>query len=468
MMNLKTLEKKSAEYINIQEKLNDYNKEWREGISNLLYKEGLASKNREGLTEEQKKNLLTAEEQEKVVVLIRARLTNRGMGGILGTARNLALMSTMASFTSALNQLVDIIVSVNDNGVKNTLKAMFGDNIVSTEDLDLSNSMREFQSSGSARLLNKLFTKTGLIKLDRFGKNTYMNSSVLKVRDAHKANPTKTKEDFIKKWSDALGDKVAETFDDIVEGKKNDNTEFFAFTSLSDVQPISLSEMPLKYLQYKDGKIFYTLKAFQIKQLNVVYRRLVTNTKNATTKAERLESLKDAGKLIILLALAGASMDELKDFILGREVEFSDNVAGNLMKIVMLNRHTITSGAKGDMFKSLLADTLIPPTRFLSDPYSDLLNWISAEPNTFKTVRNLPFVGNVVHSRFTKTGQKSNYRIIHKDIHDRYNETGSVSSVRDDMAKYNKWAREADEPLISYQSLRQSKKRKEKKEKEKK
>ena len=437
-------EKKAGEVEILNDYLKDYQREWRDGIANVLYKEGMISTDREHydtLTKEQQSKLLTAQQQEKVVQLIRARLTNKGLGGVLASARNLSLMTSMGSITSTLNQLVDTIVSVNDNGVKNTLKAMFGENMITTKDLDLSNSMREFQSSGSSRILDKIFRSTGLIKLDLFGKNTYMNSSVLKVIEENKANPTKAKADFIAKWSDSFGNKTEETFNDIVEGKKNDNTKFFAFTVLSEVQPVSQFEMPLKYLSYVDGKIFYTLKSFQIKQLNVIYRRLVTNTKNATTKAEKIRSLREAGKLIALLTLAGAGADELKDFILGRDVEFSDNLTGNLIKLVMLNKNTVTSGSKSGMFKNILADTLVPPTKILDDPYSDIKSWLSSGPNTYKMMRSLPFAGNIAYSRLTDAGQKANNSGLSKIIHDRYNSTGSISSVRDDMVEYNQWAK---------------------------
>lgn len=425
----------------IEEKLDNYDEEWKDGISSLMVKEGIN---------------LDPYQQTEVIKLIRGRLTQRGMHGVSAHIRNLSLMSTLGTFTSTLTQLTDNVFSVQDNGVINTLKGVFGNNIVTTKDLDLSNSMREFQSTGTSKFLDKLLRGTGLIAMDMFGKHTYMNATIEKAKSM-------TLEQFTKKWGDSLGKDVKETYDSIKSGEKNELTKFFAFTTLSDVQPVSLSETPLKYLTSGNGRIFYALKTYSIKAINTFYKRSVYDFRTAKTKGEKTAALANAGKLIILMALAGAGTDELKDLILGRTVDFDDNVTANLLKIVMLNKYTMTKG--GGVAKNILADTLLPPTKLIDDPLKDITNvvqWMSGEEElTFKTLKSLPH-GNILFAQLTEDGIKSGKDKLKRDIYSDARGGATMGELREKMQIYNKWARVAGEPLVTYQSIQQAKKKKKK------
>lgn len=422
----------------IEEKLDNYEEEWKDGISSLMVKEGIN---------------LDSYQQTEVIKLIRGRLTQKGMHGIGAHIRNLSLMSTLGTFTSTLTQLTDNVFSVQDNGVINTLKGVFGKNIVTTSDLDLSNSMREFQSTGTSKFLDKLLRGTGLIAMDMFGKHTYMNATIEKAKSM-------TLEQFTKKWGDSLGKDVKETYEAIKSGEKNELTKFFAFTTLSDVQPVSLSETPLKYLTSGNGRIFYALKTYSIKAINTFYKRSVYDFRTAKTNGEKAKALANAGKLIALMALAGAGTDELKDLILGRDVDFGDNVTSNLLKIVMLNKYTMTKG--GGIAKNILADTLLPPTKLIDDPYTDIVNLFSGEKEaTFKTLNSLPH-GNILYSQLTDAGKKSSKEMLKRDILSDARGGATMGDLREKISIYNQWARGAKEPLITYQTIHNAKKKKKK------
>jgi hypothetical protein len=396
------------------------------------------------------------------------------MNGALATYRNFALMSTLGSVTAAITNLTDLVFSATDNGLINTVKAIYGDNVITSEDLDLANSMREFQSSESSRWLDKVLKASGLVKLDIFGKNVYMNSAIMKAKEL-------TEEQFVKKWGDQIGDGIIarsrnkdgsnvsatqQTYRDIQAGKNNGYTKFFAFIALSEVQPISLSETPIGYQVGGNNRIFWTLKLYSVKAINTFSKRLIHDIKNAETPKEKALVAANLGKLIILMTLAGAGVEELKDLLLGRDVEYSDHVMDSFLKIFFLNKYTLERGTtSGNVIENIVTDTLVPPLRLIDDPFSDLTNLLVGDEKTFKTLRNLPY-GNIAYS-MTDMGSDKTKANMKKDITKKYLEDNNLSDVRERMITYNNYAREEGLELISYESLRRARKSKDSREKKK-
>ena len=62
---------------------------------------------------------------------------------------------------------------------------------------------------------------------------------------------------------------IDEVLEDLRGDKITENIKVLVFNTLADHQPITLSEMPVKYNEMAGGRIFYMLKSFTIKQLDV-------------------------------------------------------------------------------------------------------------------------------------------------------------------------------------------------------
>ena len=89
------------------------------------------------------------------------------------------------------------------------------------------------------------------------------------------ANP-KQFQQFKNKWEGVLGkDNFVNMVAAIRTGRKTDDVGYYLFSELSEVQPISLSQMPVKYLTAKEGKIFYALKSFALKQFDFARKKIL-------------------------------------------------------------------------------------------------------------------------------------------------------------------------------------------------
>ena len=377
---------------------------------------------------------LSPEDSRLVINTIRARLTQKGMHGIAATARNISLMAALGSPTSAITQIGDQAFNIYKFGPKNTIRAMFGPRIISAKDLDLEHSMKEFQTEGAAKWLDKVLTVVGLKYMDLFGKNTFMNAALISAKELNLS-------EFKEKYEYILGDDTEKTFNDIKGDKNTELTRFFVFNELSDWQPISLTEMPVRYQGAGNGRIFYALKSYNIKALNNIYRELVYNWRTAKDLKGKQSAAYNTGKLITLMVLAGATADELKEFLLGQSSDsFADNVHENLLKIGFMSRYTLDQGFSKGFFETMLKDILIPPTGIVDDPFRDIISTFEGDPD-WRTVQNLPF-GKLIYSWWSDRTDENEFKKIRKNIVDGVKEGDSVSKYRKEINKYNQWVRE--------------------------
>ena len=60
---------------------------------------------------------------------------------------------------------------------------------------------------------------------------------------------------------------------EFADGKITDNTKLVLFNKLLDFQPVAKSEMPQVYLENPNGRIFYMLKSFTLKQFDIFSKR---------------------------------------------------------------------------------------------------------------------------------------------------------------------------------------------------
>ncbi len=78
-----------------------------------------------------------------------------------------------------------------------------------------------------------------------------------------------------KKYGTVFGNEFGGLISDLQNGKITDNVKYYLFSELSGVQPINLSQMPLKYLNMKGGRVLYALKSFTLKQLDLIRRTVI-------------------------------------------------------------------------------------------------------------------------------------------------------------------------------------------------
>ena len=133
------------------------------------------------------------------------------------------------------------------------------------------------------------------------------------------------------------------------------------FSELANFQPISLSQMPLKYLQHPNGRVFYALKSFTVKQLDVMRREILHEFSDGNPAL-------GAKKLIAfatIIPLAGGSVQEVKDWLTrGDEIaleDIPDQFITSLFKVMGTSRYVVENHLAEGRITPALGEVFMPP-----------------------------------------------------------------------------------------------------------
>ena len=380
---------------------------------------------------------LTSEEQNLVTSLIRARLNQKGMHGMMGRVRDMGLITALGSPLNTLTQLGDLPLVLYKMGVKATAgaakKVLGKKGEVTYDDMNLSNVMKEFQTSGTSKWVESVLKVTGFAKVDQFFKEVYSQAAV----DTARKMP---KEEFLKKHSKEYGEKEAsKVWEDIQKGDvKTDEVLTYVFSEISEMQPISLSEMPKGYLEAGNLRILYTLKSYSMKLLSSMRREML----DEAVKGNYGKATKNFMKMVPMLVLANAGIDEMKDWLQGKEEPFSDNVMNNLLKLFMTNRYDMGKIADKGIGEILTGQVEPPILRPVNDLIKDTFNMFpGGDEATYASVANIPLVGRLGYkwSPEGRTKTKRNTKLsIREDIKEAIEGGDSLNSVRKRIAIYNR------------------------------
>ena len=294
--------------------------------------------------------LIEPAQEAEVKKLLDARFNYSSMTKWAANIKNVTYAALMGSPTSAITQIGDMAWSLYKGGYFNTVNearkaimAEFGKDMdqITPEDLGADKVAQEFQTTaGTAEFLNKLFKLTQLERMDRLGKTTLVNSAIKKFRKRAKGNDKTLKVEL----EAIFGDKADQVIEDLKSDKRTENIEILAFNTLLDFQPVALSEMPVKYLKTNEGRLFYQLKTFTIKQFDVFRNEAIDKIKAGQVR----EGMTNLFHLSVVFMAANATGDILKDLMMGRPIHADDMFWDNVLRLVGLSRyHTWVARDRG-------------------------------------------------------------------------------------------------------------------------
>lgn len=315
--------------------------------------------------------------------------------------RNVGYMTTLGNPFSALTQIGDLGMSVYANGLRNTIAAMLGKKSIDLDDLGINNMIaQELSTVGTtAKMLDRSLSAVGFKKIDRLGKNTLLNSSYRKFKHAAKSESGIAS--MRKKYGEMLGDEFRSAVADLKAGNMTENVKLMLYNELSGVQPINLSQMPLSYLRNPNGRIFYSLKTFAIKQLDVMRRDIVQEFKAGNTK-------KGAANLVAymtIIPMMGATVDEAKDFLKGQGMDVNDmpdNYIENLLKVFGGSQYVMDKHVNKGQIGSAIGEIVAPPTDWINAVGEDVWKAANGEfvGGESKMMREMPIIGKMWYNFF--------------------------------------------------------------------
>ena len=371
------------------------------------------------VTEEVTKGNLTYDQAEEIGQLMLARFTapQRSPNKFWRAIRDTGYLTVLANPFSAMTQLGDIALSVLTNGLVPTaigIGKVFTKEGMKQAEIGITQATIEFgKPHGMRKVLDWALYGSGFKLADGFGKRVNMNAALHKFRkeangkgqshfDADGTETitgrTKGYVKFEAEWAEILGrDEFNQTVLDLRSGVISDNVRLMMWMQLSKTQPISLSEMPVRYLLAGNGRLFYMLRSFTIKQLDFARRAHVSRIYNGLkTKNGRevTEGMRGLASFFTVFVLAGASVDMAKNFLMGKDMTWDlvwDEIVDNFWKVFGLGKYSVDAIAEDGPYTAAL-EFFSPPGRWIDDLARDATNLFRGEP-TFNSARDIPIVG---------------------------------------------------------------------------
>ena len=313
---------------------------------------------------------------------------------ITGT-KNILYSATLGNPLSAMTQIGDVGSAAYINGVMETLRTtpivMAGKGIFKMEDFGLNNIVQEFEHLGkTARILDVSLKWSGFKAIDRLGKEVLLNSTIHKY--GKMAKTVKGRKELVAKYRDAFTpSEMNRVLDDLQKGNHTQDVKYLMWHELTRVQPVSLSEMPVSYLRNPNARMFYMLKTFTLKQLDLMRREAYQKIKSGDVVGGMSNLTRWTG----ILGLSNATVEQSKAWVRGEDVEFGDMFYAQMFRNYGLSQYVLDQIKRGQPV--LAATTLaMPPIGIGDDVVQDLVNF----GDTFKSLKHVPVFGKGMYYLF--------------------------------------------------------------------
>jgi len=330
---------------------------------------------------------LSSEDVQKLKEIIQARFSGKTVDPFIQGVKNLNYIQVMGNFGSAITQLGDLAYSMHFNGFDNTFKALFNqkDNYDFVKYFNLKDHNIDAVTSTDAisKTLDKVFTITGLKKLDQLAKNTTMNASWKK----YKAQAMKDSQGLQEELAPIFGkDRAGLMVKELRESNPGSNNlpksvEELIWYKFLDLNPATLGEMPKYYNQSGNARIMYMLKSFTIKQFDVfreTAQKDIDRTKALMAKGDKRGAAKAASDAIskivglgLVFGAANASTDMIKDTMYGRPIKRDELLEDNIWRLLGINRYIVQKARREGPMKAA-AELILPPTAIFDRAWQDI------------------------------------------------------------------------------------------------
>jgi hypothetical protein len=292
-----------------------------------------------------------------------------GLDQMFGPAKNkseneFAEIGRIASYgtllvdpTTTLSQLYDLAFISLDNNVARVIKTIFSkkDFTLEMAGIDPTMMSAEFQSKpeGKRKFLRRVsqfqqnIVKKGLrlsqfTRMDQLMKETNLTANYNRFKRLAKLSENNS--DF-KKLKTELEFMVGEDANRVIADLRNNvhNSPYVrevVVRKLLETQPVTKFEMPMAVANDPNMRMWYTMKSFVIKQLNLVNDRMIQKLRRGSIR-EKKKAIADLATLLLFFLMAGIPIDFLKDMIAGRSVYPEDYVENAFWRLFGMSKYNL-------------------------------------------------------------------------------------------------------------------------------
>jgi len=321
----------------------------------------------------------------------------------LSGARNLTYASLLGNPINALSNIQSLAWSLFESPIQTIpafVKTIVRQNKTKLKDIGIETIAQEMSDKNKlAKFTRRVLKAGGFQLLDTISKETLIETVLRKYQKIAKADSEKLPFELMEIF-DGEEEIVINVLKDLKRGYVSDDIKYLAYNKLSEYEPISKLEVPETYLTNPNIRVFYMLKTYTLKQFDV-YRNKVWNE----FKTDPKQAMKNMVGLSAALLVMGVTADELKNYLMGREVSFRDEVINNAYKLAGFSRYIPQDIKRTGLLKAVFSEQLLPPTNVFDDLYRDITNELTdptQDIDEWRSLKNIPVGGKLYYWWFGK------------------------------------------------------------------
>ena len=337
--------------------------------------------------------------------ILKARFTEKKMNPLLKAYKNFSYIDTMGSPISAITQIGDTSYAMANSGFFNTLsvlpKSITNRTELTLKDIGIEGIAQEFMDGGkTGNAVRWVFRKVQIERIDRIGKLTVIQSAL----NAHRKAARKPTKKYRQALEYIFGEETDQVLSDLRNKVNSDNVKLLLFNDLLDLQPVALSEMPELYLKHPNGRIFYMLKTFTIKQYDIYRNQVFQEIRAGNVKT----GLRNLMRLVVFFTLMNAGGDFLKDLVLNRDTPLEDHVVNNIARLFGFGKYQLYSARKEGLGTATFK-TIMPPFKAVDAASKDIDKIATKEDvdvDDLQIIGSIPIVGKMYYWWFGGGAEK--------------------------------------------------------------
>jgi len=314
-------------------------------------------------------------------------------------ARDLGYMGTLLDPSSAAIQFGDLALIAARDGTLPMLDALpqaMREKVLTAKNLGMEHLSEEYGTHGQmATSLRRGFKSVGFHEIDIRALTANMVSAVRQARRLASAPETSRRfKNWTAEWGPVFGEEFPALVRDLRNGVNSDLVQDYAYMQASETRPNDIMDMPENYARHRNARILWQLKGFALKQFDFIrkrgYRNIARGVRNNDAKLA-FQGVGELTRVMMILSVAGATFDWIRDWLLGRNPDFSESLVNGLLYTHLGSIYLLSvAGREGP--GSAIVDFVEPPAPGMVDQM-----WRDVNNGTYTSLKYVPF-GKTIYS----------------------------------------------------------------------
>jgi hypothetical protein len=360
------------------------------------------------ISEEREAGRISDSGVDKITDYLNARFSRKDpIGNFTRGVKTLTHIAFLANPVTTIKQFGDLAYSMHKNGINNTLTSLGKPEYTLTDIYQASGAIsHEFESSrngGLTKISDTLLTVTRFKSLDAKMKNTFLTATAKRWRSILNGKNTSTKSKLIQDFQAKHGFHGAKRLiEDVRQGIKSDLMAEALFGEITQIAPLTQSDMPYYYNKHPTARVLYGLKSYTLKQLQYA-RRNIANEILSGDKARVNNGIRNIVTISAALAVANFPATVIEAWLKGDDLNaefFTDELTENLWRLMGMNSYAGAQMKRDGAGSALYNMTFkLPMVSVIDDVGRDILQFsplMDTEEYKWRSRKYIPVVGKVI------------------------------------------------------------------------